>query len=172
MTATGRLIRNATNLSSHLRLSLLIPLHPPTTPSPRAYAASLSASQARNKGRISRYLANKCSIASRIDCFSEQSTSAFGAKLREQVEERLAFYDKGAAPTKNITAMQAAIEAAGFGGAPAAGGGEKKKKEKKEKKDKKRDKSEAEEAAAEEEEAAPKKKKSTKEKKAAAADSE
>ena len=25
---------------------------------------------ARNKGRISRYLANKCSIASRIDCFS------------------------------------------------------------------------------------------------------
>lgn len=25
---------------------------------------------AKNKGRISRYLANKCSIASRIDCFS------------------------------------------------------------------------------------------------------
>jgi RNA processing factor Prp31 len=24
----------------------------------------------KNKGRISRYLANKCSIASRIDCFS------------------------------------------------------------------------------------------------------
>lgn len=25
---------------------------------------------AKNKGRISRYLANKCTIASRIDCFS------------------------------------------------------------------------------------------------------
>ena len=25
---------------------------------------------AKNKGRISRYLANKCSIASRIDCYS------------------------------------------------------------------------------------------------------
>ena len=25
---------------------------------------------AKNKGRVSRYLANKCSIASRIDCFS------------------------------------------------------------------------------------------------------
>ena len=25
---------------------------------------------AKNKGRISRYLANKCSIASRIDCFA------------------------------------------------------------------------------------------------------
>ena len=71
-------------------------------------------SQARNKGRISRYLANKCSIASRIDCFSEGSTSAFGTKLREQVEERLAFYDKGAPPTKNIVAMQAAMVSAGM----------------------------------------------------------
>ena len=83
--------------------------------------------QARNKGRISRYLANKCSIASRIDCFSEASTSAFGAKLREQVEERLAFYDKGAAPTKNIVAMQAAMVSAGL----TPGGGDKSAKKKK-----------------------------------------
>ena len=41
---------------------------------------------AKNKGRISRYLANKCSIACRIDNFSESSTSRFGEKLREQVE--------------------------------------------------------------------------------------
>src|SRR3990167_596917 len=46
-----------------------------------------------NKGRISRYLANKCSIASRIDCFSDVSTDKFGLKLREQVEDRLKFYD-------------------------------------------------------------------------------
>jgi len=72
-------------------------------------------------------LANKCSIASRIDCFSEGSTSAFGTKLREQVEERLAFYDKGAPPTKNIVAMQAAMASAGM--APA--GGEKSAKKKK-----------------------------------------
>ena len=32
-----------------------------------------------------RYLANKCSIASRIDCFSEESTTVFGSKLKEQV---------------------------------------------------------------------------------------
>ncbi|KAI4460484.1 nucleolar protein 5 nucleolar protein nop5 nop58 [Holotrichia oblita] len=32
----------------------------------------------RNKGRISRYLANKCSIASRIDCFAEATTNIFG----------------------------------------------------------------------------------------------
>merc|ERR1712078_563648 len=31
----------------------------------------------QNKGRISRFLANKCSIASRIDAFSDESTSVF-----------------------------------------------------------------------------------------------
>merc|ERR1712115_512533 len=47
----------------------------------------------KNKGRISRYLANKCSIASRIDCFIDEPTTAYGDKMREQVEERLQFYD-------------------------------------------------------------------------------
>lgn len=37
------------------------------------------------QGRISRYLANKCSIASRIDTFSEEPTTKYGEKLREQV---------------------------------------------------------------------------------------
>merc|ERR1712176_1004958 len=40
---------------------------------------------AKNKGRISRYLANKASIASRIDCFSEAPSKAFGEVLRDQV---------------------------------------------------------------------------------------
>ena len=59
----------------------------------------------RNKGRISRFLANKCSIASRIDNFSEQPSSRFGDALKIQVEERLKFYDSGVAPTKNEVAM-------------------------------------------------------------------
>lgn len=42
----------------------------------------------------------------RIDCFSEVASSAFGDKMKEQVEERLRFYDEGIAPQKNITAMQ------------------------------------------------------------------
>ena len=46
-------------------------------------------------GRISRYLANKCSIASRIDSFIEEPTNMFGVQLRDQVEERLKFYDTG-----------------------------------------------------------------------------
>ena len=34
----------------------------------------------------SRYLANKCSIASRIDSFIEEPTNAYGEQLRDQVE--------------------------------------------------------------------------------------
>lgn len=59
----------------------------------------------KNKGRISRYLANKCAIASRLDCFADIPTNAFGEALRAQVEERLDFYEKGAKPAKNIDVM-------------------------------------------------------------------
>lgn len=65
---------------------------------------------AANKGRISRYLANKCSMASRIDCFSENLSSVFGEHLREQVEERLQFYETGNVPRKNAEVMKAALE--------------------------------------------------------------
>lgn len=41
---------------------------------------------------------------------TEASTSVFGQKLREQVEERLEFYDKGVAPRKNLDVMKAAID--------------------------------------------------------------
>merc|ERR1712216_822044 len=63
----------------------------------------------QNKGRISRYLANKCSIASRIDCFLEQTTNVFGKKLKDQVEERLRFYEDGTAPRKNESVMKEAM---------------------------------------------------------------
>ncbi|XP_022135070.1 nucleolar protein 56-like [Momordica charantia] len=76
------------------------------------HSSFIGRASARNKGRMARYLANKCSIASRIDCFAETSTTTFGEKLREQVEERLDFYDKGIAPRKNIDVMKAAIESA------------------------------------------------------------
>lgn len=84
---------------------------------------------AKNKGRISRYLANKCSIASRIDCFAENSTTIFGSKMKEQVEDRLKFYETGDLPRKNVDVMMEAVEEAGL---------EAKKIKKKEKKEKKR----------------------------------
>ncbi|EER97682.1 hypothetical protein BDA96_02G426900 [Sorghum bicolor] len=74
------------------------------------HSSFIGRASAKNKGRMARYLANKCSIASRIDCYSELNTSIFGQKLRDQVEERLDFYDKGVAPRKNLDVMKAAIE--------------------------------------------------------------
>ncbi|KAM1339897.1 hypothetical protein ACFX2H_038360 [Malus domestica] len=89
------------------------------------HSSFIGRASARNKGRMARYLANKCSIASRIDCFAvyfcinnivatfgdaDSSSTVFGEKLREQVEERLDFYDKGVAPRKNIDVMKSAIE--------------------------------------------------------------
>lgn len=69
---------------------------------------------AKHKGRISRYLANKCSIASRIDCFSDVPVAKFGEALRAQVEERLNFFETGAAPTKNSEAMRKVLESIGL----------------------------------------------------------
>jgi|TARA_B110000285_G_scaffold226367_1_gene286019 nucleolar protein 56 len=62
-----------------------------------------------NKGRISRYLANKCAIASRVDCFSEAPTSKFGESLKDQIEERLKFVTSGVKPRKNKDVMNDVI---------------------------------------------------------------
>jgi nucleolar protein 56 len=62
--------------------------------------------KAKDKGRISRFLANKCALAARIDSFSELNTTKFGEKLKEQVEERLKFFETGIAPKKNIDVMR------------------------------------------------------------------
>lgn len=74
------------------------------------HASAIGRASQKNKGRISRFLANKCSIASRIDNFSEAPTTRFGEALKSQVEERLKFYDSGAAPTKNELAMRNAMD--------------------------------------------------------------
>merc|ERR1711970_859743 len=110
---------------------------------------------AKNKGRISRYLANKCSIASRIDCFSENSTTIFGSSMKQQVEDRLKFYETGDLPRKNVEVMAEAVEEA------AEDAKKKKKKEKKKRKAEDAEESVTEEVATEE---PPKKKKKKKNK--------
>lgn len=119
----------------------------------------------KNKGRISRYLANKCAIAARIDSFSEKTqTHAFGDKLKEQMEERLNFLATGAKPKKNKDAMKEVLDELkaeglyynGNNNAAAAG-------EKKSKKDKKRKRPVDESDEEEVEEIKPKKKKAKKE---------
>lgn len=84
----------------------------------------------KNKGRISRYVANKASLAARIDCFSDVHTNIYGEKMRDQVEERMRFLEGGEAPRKNADVMREAMD-------EVAAANEKPKKEKKSKKEKK-----------------------------------
>eukprot|EP01087_Luapelamoeba_hula_P012733 TRINITY_DN3582_c0_g1_i1.p1 TRINITY_DN3582_c0_g1~~TRINITY_DN3582_c0_g1_i1.p1 ORF type:complete len:488 (-),score=115.33 TRINITY_DN3582_c0_g1_i1:61-1524(-) len=128
------------------------------------HSSFIGRASAKNKGRISRYLANKCAVASRIDAFSDVPTRVFGEKLHEQVDARLRFYDSGVLPAKNIDVMRSAISEAGTAKPPAAegvSGKKRKRKEKKDKKDKKKKADKAEKA----EKAKPKKKAKTEKKK-------
>jgi nucleolar protein 56 len=95
------------------------------------HSSFIGRASAKNKGRISRYLANKCSIASRVDSFIDEPTNAYGLQLREQVEERLSFYDTGAAPRKNVDVMSAVASGLRkLAGEPEGGDSKKKKKDK------------------------------------------
>lgn len=61
----------------------------------------------KDKGKISRYLANKCSIAARLDYFLVNPTNKFGTKMKSQIEERLRFLAQGGTETtKNVDAME------------------------------------------------------------------
>ena len=73
------------------------------------HSSFIGKAAAKNKGRISRFLANKCSVASRIDSFAEEPTNVFGQALKEQIEERLQFFETGKPPMKNTDAMNEAL---------------------------------------------------------------
>ena len=64
----------------------------------------------KNKGKISRYLANKCAIAARIDSFSEVTSNKIGETLKEQMEERLQYLQNKVKPRKNVDAMKAVLD--------------------------------------------------------------
>lgn len=63
-----------------------------------------------NRGKVSRYLANKAALACRIDCFMDSPPTIFGEKLRDQVEARLSFFDTGNKPPSNKAMMAEALE--------------------------------------------------------------
>ncbi|TFY83107.1 hypothetical protein EWM64_g917 [Hericium alpestre] len=75
------------------------------------HSSFIGRAQPKHKGRISRFLANKCSIASRIDCFTDTPTAKFGEALKQQVEERLNFFETGAPPAKNSDAIRKVLDA-------------------------------------------------------------
>lgn len=76
------------------------------------HSTFIGRASAKNKGRISRFLANKCTVASRIDCFSDVPVATFGEHLKQQVEDRLTYLETGAIPKKNLEVMKKAIEEA------------------------------------------------------------
>lgn len=49
-----------------------------------------------------------------VHCLTEVPTSVFGDKLREQVEERLSFYETGDVPRKNVDVMKEAVKEVSF----------------------------------------------------------
>ncbi len=120
------------------------------------HSSFIGRAKQRNKGRISRYLANKCSIASRIDAFMDQATPAFGETMKGQVEERLRFYEEGVAPRKNADVMHEVMTSLG---------GDVQTPSKPEKKEKKKRKADASPDTAEKKKKKKEKKKEKKEKK-------
>ena len=144
------------------------------------HSSFIGRADAKNKGRISRYLANKCSIATRIDSFADEPTSAYGERLRDQVEERLKFYETGAAPRKNIDVMEEVAKHLAAGKpdddddvemeeavTPEKKAKDKKKKDKSSKKKRKRDSSDGDAPQDDDDEAKRSAKKTKKEKKSA-----
>lgn len=74
------------------------------------HSSFIGRASAKDKGRISRFLANKCAIATRLDNFMEVSTNLYGEEMKKQVESRLNFFETGTAPEKNIDAMSKVSE--------------------------------------------------------------
>lgn len=98
------------------------------------HASHIGKADTKNKGRISRYLANKCSIASRIDSFSDSPTDAFGEAMKNQVEQRVDFYNNGGIATlqTNEQVMKSVMDTLSTETKrKESDGGEKKKKKKK-----------------------------------------
>lgn len=60
----------------------------------------------KNKGKISRYLANKIAQSSRIDFFSESRESLYGEEFKKQVDERMKYLIGGTKPRKNVEVMK------------------------------------------------------------------
>ncbi|CAK9299366.1 unnamed protein product [Gordionus sp. m RMFG-2023] len=76
------------------------------------HSSFISKTGPTNKGKISRFLANKCAIASRIDCFSDVSCPIYGQFFKAQVENRIKFLENNEEPIKNHDLMNQAHQKA------------------------------------------------------------
>ena len=74
------------------------------------YSQFIGKAGLKNKGKISRYLANKIAQTTKLDFFASNRESVYGEEFRKQVEERLNFLSNGEKPRKNKDAMKEASE--------------------------------------------------------------
>lgn len=72
------------------------------------HSSFIGKAKLKSKGKISRYLANKLAMCSRIDYFSNDRLDIFGNELKKQIDERLVYLDSGdkTKPRKNIDVME------------------------------------------------------------------
>lgn len=70
------------------------------------HSAFIGKASGKDKGKLSRYVANKCSLAARLDHFLVNPTNRFGEKMKSQVEARLKFLATGGETEKNLDVME------------------------------------------------------------------
>lgn len=70
------------------------------------YSTYIGKASAKNKGKISRFLANKLAHSSKLDFFSESRDNLFGEEFKKQIEERTQFLLSGEKPRKNAEVMK------------------------------------------------------------------
>ena len=128
--------------------------------------------KAKNKGKISRYLANKLAMCSRIDYFSNDRFDEYGNELKKQIEERQTYLDTGAKPRKNLDVMKIISEKIEKEKKEGKKGKEEEKEEKLLNKKKKKEESSDEEEDSEIEIVKPQKKKKVSKKKEESSDDE
>jgi nucleolar protein 56 len=84
------------------------------------HASYISKAGARDKGRIARYVANKCSLAARIDVFTEEPSTEYGEAFKGQIEGRLRFLSTGEKQPRNDEVLVSSGRGVGFWEAAAA----------------------------------------------------
>lgn len=64
----------------------------------------------KNKGKAARYLANKCALAARLDCFSDNVSNVYGKAMKMQLNKQLEYVTSGGdKPEQNLNVMREAI---------------------------------------------------------------
>ncbi|GIX62659.1 nucleolar protein Nop56, putative [Babesia caballi] len=64
----------------------------------------------KHKGRAARYLANKCALAARLDCFCEVNTDVYGKRMVELLGKRMEYLAGGPPHDTSIDVMKAASQ--------------------------------------------------------------